>query len=89
MKKVKITVSGLVQGVGFRYFCYKKALDFGVKGYVKNLHNEKVELEVEGDDGIVNDYIKEIEIGPVYAEVNAINVLELEYKGEYNSFSIF
>ena len=89
MKRVKITVSGIVQGVGFRYYCYKKASEYGINGYVKNLYNGKVELEIEGDEGLINDYIKEVKTGPGYAVVKSVDIKDLEYEGRYNGFQIF
>jgi acylphosphatase len=89
MKKFKLTVGGLVQGVGFRYFCYKKANEYGIKGYVKNLYNGKVELEIEGDDNLIKDYIIEIKIGPAFADVKTVDITELEYKNEYKDFFIY
>ena len=32
----ELRVSGMVQGVGYRYFCYRKANDLGITGWVKN-----------------------------------------------------
>ena len=89
MKKLKLTVAGLVQGVGFRYFCYKKANEYGIKGFVKNLYSGKVELEIEGDDNLLRDYIKEIKIGPAYANVKSVDITELIYKNEYKDFFIY
>ena len=43
-----VTVKGYVQGVGYRYFCYKLAKSMDVNGYVRNLYNGDVELDIEG-----------------------------------------
>jgi acylphosphatase len=42
-----ITVSGRVQGVGFRYSCYAEARRLGLKGWVRNTPDGDVELWVE------------------------------------------
>jgi acylphosphatase len=83
-----ITVKGYVQGVGYRYFCYKKAKEYGINGYVKNLFNGDVELEIEGEEGILNDYIKELRIGPASSIVKSVNIKELQYTGEFKEFRI-
>jgi acylphosphatase len=85
---IKVTVKGFVQGVGYRYFCYKKAKSCGIKGYVKNLFNGDVELEIEGDKGILNDYIKELKIGPVGSVVNSVYTERLISTEKYKDFNI-
>lgn len=37
-------IEGLVQGVGFRYFAQRKAIELGITGYAKNLMNGNVEV---------------------------------------------
>ncbi|HEX2788290.1 MAG TPA: acylphosphatase [Ignavibacteria bacterium] len=88
MKRYAITVKGLVQGVGFRYFTLKKAVSYGLKGYVRNLHNGNVEIEVEGDEGLINDFMKDLKIGPRSSKVADLVVLELELTGKYEEFEI-
>ena len=43
--RVHIIVEGLVQGVGFRWFVQRKAESIGIKGWVRNLYDGKVEIE--------------------------------------------
>jgi acylphosphatase len=89
MKSIKIIISGLVQGVGYRYFCYKKALEYGIRGYAKNLYNGNVEVVAQGEKGLINDFIKDLNIGPYYATVKSINTEEIECEKEYQEFSIY
>jgi acylphosphatase len=88
MKRLKITVIGLVQGVSYRYFCHRKATEYGIKGWVRNLYNGNVELEIEGESGIVNDFIKELKVGPVSSRVKNVMVVEKEFKGDFKNFEI-
>ena len=83
-----VTVKGYVQGVGFRYFCYKLAKSMGVFGYVRNLYNGDVELDLEGVEGILNDYVKELRIGPHNSVVKNVEVHRLENSVHYKEFSI-
>ncbi|MFH0931817.1 MAG: acylphosphatase [Candidatus Zixiibacteriota bacterium] len=85
---VHIIVSGIVQGVGYRYFVYRKAGEYNLKGYVRNLHNEDVEIEVEGDKGMILDFIKDLKIGPRSAHVTGVNIEWLEHKNNYSDFQI-
>jgi acylphosphatase len=88
MKSYAITVKGLVQGVGYRYFTFKKAVSYGLRGYVKNLDNGNVEIEVEGDEGLLNDFMKDLKIGPRSSKVADLVVQELEFSGKYDEFEI-
>ena len=52
--------SGRVQGVGFRYTVQNLALQYNVRGYVKNLADGRVELVMEGPDGEMNHLVDDI-----------------------------
>jgi len=84
----KITVSGLVQGVGYRYFTHRKATNLGLKGYVKNLFNGNVEAEVEGERATIEILIKEMKIGPQLSHVKDLKIEWKELAGKYHSFDI-
>jgi acylphosphatase len=89
MKCLKITVKGMVQGVGFRYFCYEKANEFGINGYAKNLYNGDVEILAEGDEALLNEFVEAVKIGPRFSDVNSVKVDEINYENRYNSFRIY
>lgn len=89
MVTAKIIVKGIVQGVGYRYFCYKKASEYGINGYAKNLFNGDVELEVEGEKNMINEFIKELKIGPSRSKVTAMDVDFYEYQKKYNEFRMY
>jgi len=88
MKKVRVTVSGKVQGVWFRATTYEKALELGVKGYVRNLANGSVEFVAAGDDTKVDELIQWAQQGPSLAHVTDIKVDVLEYDDEYSDFKV-
>ena len=56
-------VSGDVQGVGFRYRANYAARGLGLTGYVRNLYNGKVELEVQGERELISRFLGEVEAG--------------------------
>ena len=68
-----ITVSGMVQGVGFRYACLHAARSMGIKGFVKNLTNGKVYIEAEGSEFQIKVFLKWCNEGPSHAYVNNIS----------------
>ncbi len=88
MIHAEITISGVVQGVGFRHFTVETAKAYGVKGYVKNLANGKVYCEAEADRGILKDFIKELKVGPSTARVSDVKVEEFETLNDYQNFKV-
>ena len=55
--------SGSVQGVGFRYRATYAARGLGITGYVKNLYDGRVEMEVQWDRDSITRMLVEIEAG--------------------------
>jgi len=86
--RAQIVVSGMVQGVGYRYFVYRKAKEYNLKGYVRNLYSEDVEVVAEGDRGVILDFIKELKIGPMSAQISEVKVVWEEGESEYRDFQI-
>ncbi len=69
-----IVVTGLVQGVGFRYYVFNHANRMGLTGFVKNLYNGDVQIEAEGDRSLIEDLIREVKAGPRSAHVSDLKV---------------
>ena len=63
MKK-HVIIFGKVQGVGFRYWLYEKAIKKNMRGFVKNRTSGEVEALLIGNDKDVNEIIKQCENGP-------------------------
>jgi acylphosphatase len=59
-KQIHIYYSGRVQGVGFRYGAGDIAGQLGVSGWVKNLHDGKVEVLAEADEEALKDFLARI-----------------------------
>lgn len=88
MKRAKITVSGDVQGVGFRAHTQATARALGVNGYVRNLKEGDVEIVVEGDDAAVERLIAWSRSGPRMARVDDVRVEYSETTGEFRGFDV-
>ena len=71
MKK-HIIITGKVQGVGFRYWLYKAAIQRNIDGWVKNKISGAVEALVIGNDTDVNYLIKLCEKGPPSSKVTKV-----------------
>jgi len=83
-----IVVEGLVQGVGFRWFVARKAEGLGLRGYVKNLYNGNVEIEVAGERSLVEELIKEVKTGPRSAQVTNLKIEWQQPADHYSHFEI-
>jgi acylphosphatase len=87
-RKVEILVSGVVQGVGFRYFVYRQALELGVCGWVGNRPDGRVEVVAEGDEIQLKALIEEIKVGPRSAEVEEVVPRWSGADSHFTSFTI-
>lgn len=67
-------VRGRVQGVGFRAFVRRQALDLGLDGYVENLPDGRVEVVAEGERSELEHLLVKLRVGPAHAEVDTIDV---------------
>ena len=88
MKKVRVVVTGRVQGIWFRASTYDKAQQLGINGYVRNLINGDVEFVAEGDDSEVDRLLQWARHGPPLARVDDIKVEVLQYDSEYTDFTV-
>lgn len=85
MTRYYIVVDGRVQGVGFRYYCQMNALTLNLTGWVRNMDNGMVEMEVQGDEKVIFKFISIINKGNYFIRVTSlskkvINVLPNETK---------
>jgi acylphosphatase len=62
-------VSGIVQGVGFRYFVRDEAVKAGAVGWVRNLHDGRVEFIAEGTTSGLQALMKQVRRGPLGGRV--------------------
>ncbi|MGE5041646.1 MAG: acylphosphatase [Candidatus Levyibacteriota bacterium] len=74
MKQVKVTISGTVQGVSFRYFVAEQAQLLGVKGWVRNTPEGNVEALFQGEEGSVAKMVKRCLKGPAMAAVENVSL---------------
>ena len=84
----KITVSGRVQGVGFRMFTQGEAGKLRLTGWVKNLNNGDVTMEVQGAAEDIEELIARLKKGNGFSKVIDIEILELEIDREEKKFAI-
>lgn len=83
-----IIVSGMVQGVGYRYFVLRAARNLKLTGWVRNLYTGEVEIEVEGPRGPIESLLRELRTGNPHAAVRNIDVAWEPWTGKYERFDI-
>lgn len=82
-------VSGMVQGVGYRYFAMRAAQRLGLGGYAKNLPDGRVEVYAVGSTSKLAIFRKELERGPQGASVAGVAEEEAPLHPEFaKGFSI-
>ncbi|HEY6391625.1 MAG TPA: acylphosphatase [Bryobacteraceae bacterium] len=69
-------VRGRVQGVGFRYFVERAANTLGVRGYVRNLDDDSVEVYASGTNAQLSELAGMLWKGPRWAEVRGVDESE-------------
>ena len=86
MKRLTAYVSGKVQKVGYRARVMKIARDLGLKGLVQNLDDGRVWIMAEGEDAILELFLKAIDIKNTIIRVDSISKDYSEATGEYRGF---
>lgn len=86
--RAHIFISGLVQGISFRYYTREKAKQLGLTGWVKNLSNGRVEAVFEGEKEKIEQMIDWVKQGPDLAQVKEVEVQWQEYENEFSDFEI-
>jgi acylphosphatase len=84
--RVHILVQGLVQGVGFRWFVARNAGQLGLRGFVRNRAEGTVEVEAEGERGLIEELIAQVKVGPRSAQVRDLHI---EWQQPQNETKVF
>ena len=59
-KQAHIYYCGQVQGIGFRFTAREVAGEMGLSGWVRNLADGRVEILVEAEEGLLDEFLKKI-----------------------------
>jgi hydrogenase maturation protein HypF len=87
--RLRVKVTGIVQGVGFRPFIYRTAVHHGLTGYVKNRGDAGVEIVLEGKEQGINDFLTNLDVKkPPLAQIHEIITEKIEGNSEYLTFTI-
>ena len=87
-KRLEVRLSGRVQGVSFRYFTQRKAIELGLGGWVLNDTDGDVLVVAEGEQEILGQLLEYVRSGPKQAKVERCEPVWSEAKGEFEEFKI-
>ena len=82
VRRVRALVSGRVQGVGFRYFIQRRAVELNLTGWVANRPDATVEIIAEGPAESINALLKAARVGPPAAYVRDLKFTEETPRGD-------
>ena len=87
-QRIRIFVTGKVQGVFFRQALKVMAKKNDVFGWVKNLKDGRVEAVLEGDEDKVNRLVEWSHGGPANARVEDVEIQNEKFIGEFSKFDV-
>lgn len=83
VKRYLVYAEGIVQGVGFRGFCMMHAQQLGLTGSVTNLPSGLVEIQVQGEEKRIEQFLETVKAGDRFIRVDNLSVKEVPVvKGE-------
>lgn len=88
MLRYYIVVDGRVQGVGFRYYCQMNATNLNLTGWVRNMSNGMVEMEVQGTGHTSAKFISLISKGNYFIKVTSVSKKEIPLIDSETKFKI-
>lgn len=87
MIRYYIIVDGRVQGVGFRFFCTMNARTLDLTGWVRNMNNGMVEMEVQGEESSIEKFIRNIKKGNKFIRVDELSQKKIKLLSEERTFT--
>lgn len=88
VERLEATIRGRVQGVGFRYFVVRRALELGLSGWVANGADGSVRCVAEGTPASLDALEAHLRDGPTGALVDAVDVVRMPGTGRFARFEI-
>jgi acylphosphatase len=81
-RRIHVLVVGRVQGVFFRRTTFLEATRLGVAGWVRNRTDGMVEIEAEGSEEVLENFLAFCRQGPEHARVDEVRVVQKPARGE-------
>ena len=86
--RYQIKVFGRVQGVGYRYFCRSAVESLNITGWVRNVSDGTVELQIQGLENELTKLLSMIEKGPTFSRVDQVDRVQIPIHPDESSFEI-
>ncbi len=87
-RRLHLLLRGVVQGVGFRFFVERQARELGLRGWVRNVGHDMVEILVEGPVEALERFATRCQQGPRGAVVESVDADWAAATGEFGRFEI-
>jgi len=88
LARAHLKIHGKVQNVGFRFYTHRKAAASGLTGWVRNSNDTQVEIVMEGDKKRIEECIETCRRGPLFSQVEKIELEWQKPTGEFKRFEV-
>ena len=87
-QRLRVTIKGQVQGVGFRWFLMQQADSLKLSGWAKSLANGNIEAVAEGPKDALDKFHEKVRTGPPRADIAKVEEVWSEAKGGFVGFEL-
>lgn len=88
IRRISVNVKGVVQGVYFRAFTKESADEIGLSGWAKNLDDGSVQIEAQGNDSQLQNFLQMVRKGTKFSVVQSISVNDIPVTTNEQGFII-
>jgi acylphosphatase len=88
MRATRLLIAGIVQGVGFRFFAERAGRELGLRGYVRNLPDGRVEAVAAGPEDDLREFTERLRRGPRASKVDRLETSEADLPDDQAGFEI-
>ena len=88
MKRYYVIFTGRVQGVGFRWTVLSLAQRYNYSGWIRNMYNGNVDMEIQGDNLNIHSFIQEINKHARWAVIDDYSIKELPVEEHEYGFDV-
>jgi acylphosphatase len=84
----RLLIEGRVQGVGYRWFTIRAARELGVRGWVRNLGDGRVEAQVAAPSAAFERLLERLRRGPSSARVDRLEIEPIDEEPGFDGFTV-